>query len=254
MPPPLTKAFVFAAGLGTRLRPYTLHTPKPLLEAFGRPLLEYLLCYLRDAGIRHVTVNAAHLAEQFEALPARGSALGLDVVLSRQPAPLEHGGDLAYATAFFEGLAPDERFVALNGDTLFWLDPAALHRAAQSVSPEEPLLIVTHTSATNPLRVRGGRLVGIRDLPYSDEEPEGAADDFGLKVFHAGVRRFLPMPGVAMSLHGREGLIGRVIASGATVRVRPAEGAERVEIGTVADYEGRASNAALRALTARLCG
>lgn len=250
---PLSTAFVFAAGLGTRLRPYTLATPKPMLDVFGRPLVAYTLCGLARWGVRHVTLNTAHLADAFEGLPDRGRALGLDVALSRQPEPLEHGGDLAFATAFWERLAPDETVLALNGDTLFDVDIEALRVAAQALGPDAPLMILGARSERDPLLVRGGRLVGIQGVPYTDEPPDGRTDDAGLKLMHASLRRFLPPPGTRQSLHGTNGLIGRIVAAGASVLVQPAPLLARVEIGTVADYEGREENAALRALTSRLC-
>ncbi|HLT47415.1 MAG TPA: sugar phosphate nucleotidyltransferase [Rubricoccaceae bacterium] len=251
---PITKAFVYAAGYGTRLRPYTLATPKPMLDVLGRPLVEYVLCYLARAGVRHVTVNAAWLADAFDVLPARGRALGLDVAVSRQAEPYEHGGDLAAATAFLGALGDDERFLAVNGDTVFWLDPGALARAATRVSAEAPLLILGFPTAASPLRVRGGRLVGIGDHRYAAGEPDAHLDDFGVRVFHASVRRHLPAPGTTQSLHGPNGLIARLYAAGCEVLVEPVEGYERVEVGTVADYEGRESNEALRRLARRLCG
>jgi MurNAc alpha-1-phosphate uridylyltransferase len=252
--PPITKAFVYAAGYGTRLRPYTLATPKPMLDVLGRPLVAYVLCALARLGVRHVTVNAAWLADAFDALPAYGRTLGLDVAISRQPEPYEHGGDLAFATDFLGSLGDDERFLALNGDTLFGLDPAALERAAGRVSAQAPLLILGWQTAANPLRVRGGRLVGIRDHRYRPEEPDARCDDFGVRVVHASIRRYLPAPGTTLSLHGENGLAARLYAAGCEVLVEPAEGYERVEIGTVADYEGREANEALRRLTRRLCG
>ena len=252
--PPLTKAFVYAAGYGTRLRPYTLETAKPMLEVLGGPLVEYVLCALARLGVRHVTVNAAWRAEAFDGLPARGRALGLDVALSRQPEPYEHGGDLAAATAFLDGLADDERFLAVNGDTLFWLDPAFLAGAAARVSARAPLLIVGRVAEANPLGVRDGRLVAIRDHRYRPEPPEAFLDDFGVRVFHASVRRVLPVPGTTLSLHGANGLVARIVAAGGEVLVAPVAEYERVEIGTVADYEGREANAALRRLARRLCG
>jgi NDP-sugar pyrophosphorylase family protein len=252
--PPIRRAFVFAAGYGTRLRPYTLETPKPMLEVLGRPLVEYVLCALARLGVRHVTVNAAWLADAFDVLPERGRALGLDVAISRQPEPYEHGGDLACATRFLEELGDDERFLALNGDTLFWPDPAVLERAAARVNAEAPFLILGWQTDANPLRIRDGRLVGIRDYRYRPEAPDARCDDFGVKVFHASMRRHLPAPGTTQSLHGPSGLIARLYAAGHEVLVEPVEGYERVEIGTVADYEGREANEALRALTRRLCG
>ena len=249
----LTKAFVYAAGLGTRLRPYTYDTPKPMLEVFGRPLLEYLLRFLAHAGIEEVTVNTWHLAGHFERLPEIAAGFGLDVALSRQPDRFEHGGDLAYAQDFLAGLGADERFVGLNGDTLFDLDWAQVEAAAERVGPDAPLLVLTHATDKNPLRVRHGRLVGIGDTAYDDDlTATDRADDFGIKVFHASVRAYLPEPGQTCSFHGAQGLVGRVVAAGKHVLVEPARDAERIEIGTVEDYEARTSNEALRALTDRL--
>lgn len=250
----LTRAFVYAAGLGTRLRPYTHETPKPMLEVFGRPLLEYLLRFLAHAGIEAVTVNTWHLAGHFERLPEIAAGFGLDVALSRQPGCFEHGGDLACAQDFLAGLAADERFVGLNGDTLFDLDWAQVEAAAGRVGPDAPLLVLTQATDKNLLRVRDSRLVGIGDTAYGDVDlaAAGRADDFGIKVFHASIREHLPEPGQTCSFHGAQGLVGRVVAAGKRVLVQPVRDAERVEIGTVEDYEARMSNAALRALTDRL--
>ena len=60
------KAVVLAAGLGTRLRPLTLMTPKPLLPVWGEPMVERVVNMLGDWGVEEVTVNAHHLAEQVE--------------------------------------------------------------------------------------------------------------------------------------------------------------------------------------------
>lgn len=249
-----TKAFIYAAGLGTRLRPYTHETPKPMLAVAGRPLLEYVLRFLAHAGITEATVNTWHLAEHFERLPELAAGFGLKVSLSRQPQRFEHGGDLAYARGFLDGLGSDERFLAVNGDTLFALDPAQLREAAARVSAEAPALLLTHRSEANPLWVHDGRLVGIGETAYEPFDPGIAAraDDFGVKVFHASVRAVLPMEPGTLSFHGCDGLVGRLIAAGRRVLVQPARDFERVEIGTVADYEARDTNAALGALVRRL--
>ena len=105
----IRKAFVYAAGLGTRLRPYTYETPKPMLEVAGRPILEYILRFLAHARITEVTANTWHLAERFEQMPEVAAGFGVDLALSRQPQRFEHGGDLAYARAFLAGLSDDER-------------------------------------------------------------------------------------------------------------------------------------------------
>lgn len=247
----LRHAFVFAGGFGTRLRPYTHHTPKPLLEVRGRPMLHYLLRYLAHAGVRHVTVNAAHLAEQFAGLPASGAALGLDLHVSTQERPLEHAGDLAFAVDFWDRL-DGEPFAGFNGDTLFWLDPEVLHAAAGAVSDEAPVLILTHQTDANPLHSAGEQLIGVGSHRYRAGEATTHADDVGIKVFHPSIQHFLPEPGTAGSFHGPNGLVQRVLDAGLDVRTRPVNGLERVEMGTTEEYEARAGNTALAALTNRL--
>ena len=60
------KAMVLAAGLGARMRPLTLHTPKPLLTAGGQTLIEYQLERIRRSGISEVVINLHHLGEQIK--------------------------------------------------------------------------------------------------------------------------------------------------------------------------------------------
>lgn len=253
MSAPPTRAFVWAAGLGTRLRPYTHETPKPLLPVLGRPLIEYVLDYLRYAGIDRVTVNTWHLGEQFDTLPARGKELGLVVELSEQPDRFEHAGDLAYARSFLDGLGPDEAFLGLNGDTLFYLDPTVIAAAASRVSADAPVALLVYESRQNLLKTQGQELVGIGNVSYMDgAEPDGAWDDFGIKVFHSSIRDYLPTEAGKFSLHGENGLLGRLASAGKWAIVQPVGDAERVEIGTVADYESHAQNQELRDVVARL--
>lgn len=111
-------AFVLAAGLGTRLRPLTLATPKPLLPVQGRPMLDHVLALLHHHGHREIVVNAHWLAEQVVAWAA--DRPGVEVVVER-PHILGTGGGLRNAR---ERLA--ERFVVINGDILCDVDLGAL--------------------------------------------------------------------------------------------------------------------------------
>ena len=62
------KAMILAAGRGERLRPLTDHTPKPMVEVQGRPLLEHQIHWLAGAGITELVINLHHLGEQIEGL------------------------------------------------------------------------------------------------------------------------------------------------------------------------------------------
>lgn len=99
------------------MRPLTEHTPKPLLEAGGKPLLVWHLEKLAALGVRDVVVNVSWLADRFEPVLGDGSRWGLDLHYSQEgPEPLETGGGMHKALALL-GEAP---FLAVNGD--IWTD------------------------------------------------------------------------------------------------------------------------------------
>lgn len=111
-------AFILAAGLGTRLRPLTLTTPKPLLPVAGRPMLDHVLDHVRAHGHDEVLVNAFWLADQVVAW-AEGRP-GVRVVVEA-PAVLGTGGGLRNARDLLA-----DRFVIVNGDILSDVDLTAL--------------------------------------------------------------------------------------------------------------------------------
>ena len=113
----MTRALVFAAGKGERMRPLTNDTPKPLLAAGGKRLVEWHLEKLAAAGVREVVLNIAWLADRFEPALGDGSRWGLHLHYSHEGAePLETGGGMLQALEFL-GNAP---FLAVNGD--IWTD------------------------------------------------------------------------------------------------------------------------------------
>ena len=118
------KAMVFAAGLGTRLRPLTDDLPKALVEVNGVPLLELVLRRLAAAGVTGFVVNTHHFHEKIEAFLRSKKDFGLKIELSHEEAfPLETGGGLKKAAAFFSGGGP---FFACNSDVYSELDLPAL--------------------------------------------------------------------------------------------------------------------------------
>lgn len=111
------KALVFAAGLGERMRPLTDHTPKPLIEAGGKPLIEWHLEKLGALGVQDVVVNTSWLAERFPEALGDGTRWGLRLhYLYEGDTPLETGGGMLNARPLL-GEAP---FLLVNGD--IWTD------------------------------------------------------------------------------------------------------------------------------------
>lgn len=106
------KAMILAAGKGERMRPLTLHTPKPLVPVAGVPLIEYHLRGLAAAGFKEVVINHAWLGAQIENHLGDGAKWGLSISYSAEGEPLETGGGIFKALP----LLGDQPFVLVNGD------------------------------------------------------------------------------------------------------------------------------------------
>ena len=106
------KAMILAAGKGERLRPLTLHTPKPLVPVAGVPLIEYHLRALAAAGVTEVVINHAWLGAQIEAHLGDGARFGVRIAYSPEGEPLETGGGILRALP----LLGEQPFILVNGD------------------------------------------------------------------------------------------------------------------------------------------
>lgn len=134
-------AFVLAAGLGTRLRPLTLTTPKPLLPIAGRPMLDHVIAHLRAYGHEEIVVNAFWLADQL--VQWASDKPGITVVVEH-PLVLGTGGGLKNAAHLLA-----ERFVVANGDILSDIDLGALWAIdAPAVMALRPQAAPVHTGVS----------------------------------------------------------------------------------------------------------
>ena len=126
MPPRIKKAMLLAAGYGTRLKPLTDHTPKPLVPVAGRPMIEYALDKLRTYGIEEIVINVSYLKAQLVDYCA--AQKDFRVTISEETEPLETGGGLKKAAP----LLGDEPVFVINSDVL-WTDDSetALNRLTQ---------------------------------------------------------------------------------------------------------------------------
>jgi mannose-1-phosphate guanylyltransferase len=122
MVPRVRTAFVLGAGLGTRLRPLTNVTPKPLLPIFGKRLITFALDHLIASGVERFVINTHHLSEQFAEFFSDGSYRSKKVVLIHEPDLLETGGGIFNAASFFR----HEPFLVYSGDILTDIDVGAL--------------------------------------------------------------------------------------------------------------------------------
>ena len=110
------KAMILAAGLGTRMRPLTERTPKPMLQVAGKPLIEHHVRNCARAGITDIVINHAYLGEQIENYLGDGGRFGCTIHYSREEQVLDTGGGIFRALP----LLGDKPFIALNADV--WSD------------------------------------------------------------------------------------------------------------------------------------
>ena len=120
------KAILLAGGKGTRLRPLTIHTPKPIVPIFDRPFLHYQLDLLKQvAEIDEVILSLNYQPRRIEEIFGDGGESGLGIRYVVEPAPLGTAGAVRYA-----GESLRESVVVFNGDVLTEIDLAAVIRAA----------------------------------------------------------------------------------------------------------------------------
>ena len=111
----INTAFILGAGLGTRLRPLTENTPKPLLPIGGRPIITYAMEHLREAGVKRFIVNTHHCAQKYaEAFP-EGSWQGIPITFRHEPVLLDTAGGIKNIEDL---IVHDERIIVYNGDII----------------------------------------------------------------------------------------------------------------------------------------
>ncbi|MBF8780630.1 nucleotidyltransferase family protein [Pseudomonas fulva] len=148
------RAMILAAGKGERMRPLTLHTPKPLVPVAGVPLIEYHLRGLAAAGFDEVVINHAWLGQQIEDHLGDGRRWGLRIRYSPESEPLETGGGIFQALPLL-GQAP---FLLVNGDV--WTD-YDFNRLRRPLSGLAHLVLVDNPAhhAQGDFHLREGKVV-----------------------------------------------------------------------------------------------
>ncbi|WP_180052085.1 N-acetylmuramate alpha-1-phosphate uridylyltransferase MurU [Acinetobacter sp. YH12099] len=116
------KAMILAAGMGNRMRPLTLHTPKPLLEVGGKPLIVWHIEKLQKLGVQEIVINTAWLGEKLADTLGDGSQFGVKILWSHEGEGLETAGGIINALP----LLGNEPFILVNGDVWTTMDFAPL--------------------------------------------------------------------------------------------------------------------------------
>jgi NDP-sugar pyrophosphorylase family protein len=224
------RAIILAGGKGTRLRPYTVTFPKPLVPLGGEmPVLEIIIRQLSRQGVRHVTLAVNHLANLIQAFFGDGSKWGLRIDYSLEETPLSTIGPLTLLSDL------PENFLVMNGDVLCDLDMAAFYRAHCEAGNDITVSVCRREQFINYGVLdydAAGRITGFTEKPSYSFQVSMGVYCINRKVV-AGLK-----PGVA---YGFDNLMLDGIRNGLKMAARPFDG-YWLDIGRPEDYETANAN------------
>ena len=182
----MKQAMIFAAGLGTRLRPLTDTMPKALVRVGGEPLLHRVIMNLKSAGFERIVVNVHHFAEQIIDYLKTNDNFGLDIRISDESdALLDTGGGIRKAAPLFD---PSSPILIHNVDILHNVDLATFYESA--ISHDATLMVSERQTSrylifNDDMRLRAWVNIKTGEVkPQSSQSPEGLRAAFsGLHVF-----------------------------------------------------------------------
>lgn len=184
------QAMVFAAGLGTRLKPLTDTMPKAMVSVGGQPLIRRVLMGLRDAGVGRVVVNVHHFAGQITGYLAENGNFGMDIRISDETGGLlDTGGGLKKAAPLFDGDAP---ILIHNVDIMSNVSLASFY--ASAAGGDATLLVSERRTKRYLLFSADMRLVGWTNIETGEvRSPYPGLDPRSCRMYaFAGIHVFSP--------------------------------------------------------------
>ena len=177
------KAMIFAAGMGTRLKPFTEHHPKALAKVAGKPMLQHTLEYLHRFGIEEFIINIHHFGEQIIDFLSANNNFGLRITISDERADLlETGGGLLKAQRhILEGYRDD--FLVMNADILTRLDLAPMIAQHKNSSSAVTLAVSDRPSSRKLLLDGEGIMRGWKNEKTGETLLATGAEENHLRAF-----------------------------------------------------------------------
>ncbi len=182
------KALILAAGYGTRLRPYTEHTPKPLFTVAGRPLLDLIIGQLQEAGCKAAIVNTHHLHHKIEAFLG-SQTYGLKVFTRYEPQILGTGGAIKNVADFWD----EQPFMVINADIVADIDLKEVYDVHCRHHPPATLVLCDNP-VFNSVAVRQNKwITGFYNATQSDIMPPDNLMTFtGIQVLDPQILNYIP--------------------------------------------------------------
>ena len=184
------KAMIFAAGLGTRLKPFTDTMPKALVPVSGKPLLEHVILKLKSAGFDEVVINVHHFADQIIRFVEENDYFGIHIVFSdERDLLLDTGGGIKKARFFLDG---NEPFLVHNVDILSNVDLKELYQA-HSLSDLATMVVSERSTSRYLLFDEGNKLHGWTNISTNEIKPKDLTDISELKrLAYSGIQVISP--------------------------------------------------------------
>jgi mannose-1-phosphate guanylyltransferase len=221
------KAVILAGGLGTRLQPYTFFIPKPMLPLGNKPLLEYIIEWLKNAGgIDEVVVCVSYLHRTIEDYFEDGARFGVEIEYARSERPLATAGQLKTA----EKLIEDGPFVCVYGDSVYEFNLRKMLRQHKESKAFVSMALMHYSTKLK---------YGFIDVNGQDkvtawrEKPEiSGLINIGCYVMEPEFLKIIPMSGA----FGMDDAVRKALDQKKTVRAFTIEGTGFIDIGDKKSY------------------
>ncbi len=182
------QAIILAGGLGTRLRPLTDETPKPLLPIKGKPIIEHAINNFKKHGIKDIILSVGFKADKIKEYFGDGSKFGVNISYCVEDEPLGTGGAIKKAA---ENI--NETFIAINGDNLSDADWTEIIQAHKRNNAKITLGLypVEDVTKFGIARLEGEKLIEFIEKPTVEEAPSNL-NNAGAYVFEPDALDILP--------------------------------------------------------------
>lgn len=215
------KAILLSGGAGTRLQNISGDLPKPMMPILGKPLLEHIVCHLRDQGFRDLCLTLHHNPNSIRHHFGTGANFGVKITYNTEVTPLGTAGAVKNCESFYAGTEP---FLVMSGDAACDFPLADLmhaHRGGVTIAltaTPDPLpfgLVVTDQSGAitefvekpdwhHVVTDRVSTGIYVLDPEIMTQVPDGLAYDFAKDLFPRLLKRGTPMTGISLDGYWRD--------------------------------------------------
>ena len=223
------KALILSAGLGTRLRPYTEHTPKPLFTICGRPLLDITITKLIEAGCESIMINTHHLHAQIEAFVAQ-QTYAIPIETRYEPRILGTGGAIINVKDFWN----DHPFMVINADIFTTIDLRAVYDYHRQHGHPVTLVLTDDPEFNSVITDANGFVAKFHQSANAADRPSESALTFtGIQVLDPEILKFIAPEMPASSIDAYT----RMLAKGKNIKAYISPNTDWTDIGTPERYK-----------------